>query len=98
MEAKGNAQPVYTEQALKIWTKLITVNVRLNMEETMFAWPFLHIRTNGEIAFNAEFGGKRMKYDGLAERTQSKSIMILIYMNPGNLTRNLDSSHLFQGD
>ena len=52
-----------------MYTKLITVNVRLNMEETMFAWPFLHIRTNGEIAFNAGFGGKRMKYDGLAERT-----------------------------
>ena len=53
MEAKGNAQPVNREWALKIYTKLITVNVRLNMEETMFALPFLHIRTNGKIAFNS---------------------------------------------
>ena len=42
----------------------------------------------------AEFGGKGMKYEGLSKRRESTQIMSLIYMNPGNLARNLDTSHL----
>ena len=52
-KAKGNARTVNRKWALKIYTKLMTANVRRNMEETVFAWPFLHIRTNSKIAFNS---------------------------------------------